>query len=35
MAKKILIIEDNEDLARLLELHLRDLSVIIQAYYGK
>lgn len=26
MAKKILIIEDNEDLARLLELHLRDLS---------
>ncbi len=26
MGKKILIIEDNEDLARLLELHLRDLS---------
>ncbi|MBT3258333.1 MAG: response regulator transcription factor [Deltaproteobacteria bacterium] len=26
MRKKILIIEDNEDLARLLELHLRDLS---------
>ena len=26
MSKKILIIEDNEDLARLLELHLRDLS---------
>ena len=26
MSKKILIIEDNDDLARLLELHLRDLS---------
>jgi DNA-binding response OmpR family regulator len=26
MSKKILIIEDNEDLARLIELHLRDLS---------
>jgi len=26
MARKILVIEDNEDLARLLEIHLRDLS---------
>ena len=26
MSKKILIIEDNRDLARLLETHLRDLS---------
>ena len=26
MSRKILVVEDNEDLARLLELHLRDLS---------
>ena len=26
MLRKILVVEDNQDLARLLELHLRDLS---------
>ena len=26
MSRKILVVEDNKDLARLLELHLRDLT---------
>jgi DNA-binding response OmpR family regulator len=30
MSKKILVLEDNEDLARLLEIHLRDLSYEVE-----